>query len=520
MTDYQAIFQNSPVGLFQSSPTGQYLTVNQALAELYGYDSPTQLHTELTNIGRQLYVDSARGAEFAHACAQTGSVRNFESQVFRRDGSIIWIAESAHRVYNEAGQLAYYEGVVQDITAQKALSQASQQRSERLQTAAEVARAASSILDTPSLIERSVNLIKEQFDYYYVGMFLVEAEWAVLKAGTGEAGQRQLDRGHRLKLGGGSMIGWSVEHRQAKIALDVGAEAVHFKNPDLPHTRSEMALPLMSRDEVMGALTIQSVQAQAFSDEDIMLLQTMADQLANAIKNAQLFEHAALAQQNAEARLAESEALQQLSRSLAATLDLTEIGTIFGQGCLNQLKQAHILVALLDPPNLPQAISGVGVSAEQLTQWQTSLTSQPARSLALARMMKTGQPAELDSPMASLTGSDYSAWPEPVAQARLLPISLRQQLIGLIEFGFPSAQPPWPKSLHWLLQAFIDQLALALDNAKRYQASQRARYRADLLKKITTRVRAETNVEPILQTAVAEISQALGGQAAFITLKE
>ena len=167
-----------------------------------------------------------------------------------------------------------------------------QYRTSLLQTAAEVSRAASSILEVDDLIETSVNLIRDQFDFYYVGLFMIDdaGEWAVLRAGTGEAGKIQIENGHRLQIGGESMIGWSVANRQARIALDVGEEAVHFQNPYLPDTHSEMALPLISRDDVIGALTVQSVERSAFSNEDITLLQTMADQLANAIANARLYE--------------------------------------------------------------------------------------------------------------------------------------------------------------------------------------------------------------------------------------
>ena len=167
-----------------------------------------------------------------------------------------------------------------------------QYRTNLLQTAAEVSRAASSILDIHELIETSVNVIRDQFDFYYVGLFLVDEakEWAVLRAGTGEAGRLQVDKGHRLKIGAESMIGWSIANRQARIALDVGEDAVHFQNPYLPDTHSEMALPLINRDEVIGALTVQSVVRGAFSDEDITVLQTMTDQLANAIGNATLYE--------------------------------------------------------------------------------------------------------------------------------------------------------------------------------------------------------------------------------------
>jgi signal transduction histidine kinase len=93
---------------------------------------------------------------------------------------------------------------------------------------------------------------------------------------------------HKLKVGGLSMVGTAIRQRKARIALDVGEEPVHFKNPHLPHTRSEMALPLIAGNEVIGALTVQSVEEAAFSDDDATALQAMANQLAVAINNARL----------------------------------------------------------------------------------------------------------------------------------------------------------------------------------------------------------------------------------------
>jgi putative methionine-R-sulfoxide reductase with GAF domain len=152
------------------------------------------------------------------------------------------------------------------------------QHATQLQTAAEVSRAASSLLEAEELIHQTVNLIRNGFDYYYVGLFLLgaSADWAMLRAGTGHAGHEMLAQGHKLKIGGDSMIGWCTAHGQARIALDVGEEAIRFDNPLLPETRSEMALPLISRGRIIGALTVQSVKPQAFSDEDVAVLQTMA----------------------------------------------------------------------------------------------------------------------------------------------------------------------------------------------------------------------------------------------------
>jgi PAS domain S-box-containing protein len=129
----------------------------------------------------------------------------------------------------------------------------------------------------------------------------------VLQAGTGEAGRQMVAQVHKLEVGGESMIGWCIANKQARIALDVGEEAVRFENPLLPETRSEVALPLVSRGEAIGALTIQSAEEAAFSEEDIAVLQTMADQLANAIANARLYEQA---RQEIAERKASEEALR------------------------------------------------------------------------------------------------------------------------------------------------------------------------------------------------------------------
>jgi len=181
-----------------------------------------------------------------------------------------------------------------------------------IQIAAETARTVSSILDPKELIQQVVDLLRQRFDLYYVGLFLVQEDgritdvprkWAVLRAGTGEAGQTLVKQRHRLEVGGRSMIGQCVASGEARIALDIGEEAARFSNPLLPETRSELALPLISRGETIGALTIQSSKKDAFAQEDIATFQTMASQLANAIENARLFRQAEEALDEVKAEL-------------------------------------------------------------------------------------------------------------------------------------------------------------------------------------------------------------------------
>ena len=163
-----------------------------------------------------------------------------------------------------------------------------ERRAALLRAASEVGKRVTSILDLDELLPKAVDIICDAYDFYYAGVFLIDetGQWAVLRAGYGGAGKAMIAAGHKLAVGGHSMIGAATGRREARIALDVGAERVHFRNPYLPDTRSEMALSLVVGDEVLGAVTVQSAEERAFSDEDILTLQTMADLLAVAIHNA------------------------------------------------------------------------------------------------------------------------------------------------------------------------------------------------------------------------------------------
>jgi PAS domain S-box-containing protein len=148
-----------------------------------------------------------------------------------------------------------------------------------------------------------------------VGLFLVESDpqWAILRAGTGDSGQKMLAMGHQLEVAVSSMVGWSILNRKARIALDVGEDAVRFSNPLLPDTRSELALPLVSRGEVVGALTIQSNKPDTFSPENMVSFETMADLLANAFLNARFYDQL---QEELEERKRAEDKIRQLNVEL------------------------------------------------------------------------------------------------------------------------------------------------------------------------------------------------------------
>ena len=174
----------------------------------------------------------------------------------------------------------------------RSLERRVQERTKQIRTASEVARDAVAIRDVESLLEQTVHLISSRFGYYHAGVFLVDAdrEYAVLRAASSEGGKRMIARGHKLPVGKVGIVGYVTGTGNPRIALDVGGDQVHFANPDLPETRSELALPLWSGDQIIGALDVQSKEPNAFEEEDVIVLQTMADQLAVAIENARLIE--------------------------------------------------------------------------------------------------------------------------------------------------------------------------------------------------------------------------------------
>lgn len=160
----------------------------------------------------------------------------------------------------------------------------------KIQVAAEIARDASSARDLDSLLNQAVNLIVSRFGFYHAGIFLLDEnhEYAALHAASGPSSQEMIESGHKLKVGEVGIVGNVAGSGKARIALDVGEDAVHFQNPLLPSTHSEITLPMKVGDQVLGVLDVQSEFAAAFKDDDIYVLQILSDLLAVGIHNARL----------------------------------------------------------------------------------------------------------------------------------------------------------------------------------------------------------------------------------------
>jgi signal transduction histidine kinase/DNA-binding response OmpR family regulator/methyl-accepting chemotaxis protein len=200
------------------------------------------------------------------------------------------LEEQVQQRTREAEQRAQQASRLSNIAQNRA--QELERRALQAQTAVEISNFASGTLDQAVLLQHSVNLIRERFGMYYVGLFLLDdtGQFACLRSGTGEAAEHLLANHHKLPIDNTSLTGWTIKNRQSKIVADVAKEPLHYHNPLLPGTRSEAVLPLVSRGEVIGSLTVQSDRVDAFQEQEVAVLQTMTAQLANAITNARLYQ--------------------------------------------------------------------------------------------------------------------------------------------------------------------------------------------------------------------------------------
>ncbi len=339
-------------------------------------------------------------------------------------------------------------------------------RTRDLQAAAEVARATTSVLDMDELLPGLVELVRERFGLYYVGLFLVEEEGdsAVLRAGTGEAGRQMLAQGHRLEVGGDSMIGQCLATSQARVALDVGEEAVRFDNPLLPETRSEMALPLRSRERSIGAMTVQSVEGTAFDEADVSVMQTLADQVAVAIDNARLFT-------NAQIALQEMEAVQ--SRYL---------GQAWAEYATSKVASGY-----------EQTDAGmVSFGGEVLPEVRRAMTEQ--RSV--------------------VWNDDGSV----ELSALVVPIVVRGQPIGALGIRGDGGSRQWAEGDIDLIEAVAERIALAAENLRLLDETQRYAAREQASSHIVDRMRRAVDMETLMQTTIQEMAAALGASSAFVQL--
>lgn len=330
-------------------------------------------------------------------------------------------------------------------------TRSAERRAAQFEAIARVTRAISSIHNTSELLPNIASLISEYFGFYHVGIFLNDEDnrLAILSASNSEGGQRMLARSHSLVIGEQGIVGYVASTGKTRIARKVGEDAVFFDNPDLPETKSEMALPLRSAGKVVGVLDVQSRKEDAFSPEDISVLAVLADQVSLAIDSARLFD--------------------------STRRSLSEAETIYRQ----YLRQAW--------DRLPRE--------RQLAGFRYS----PAGAKPLER------PLDAWEDSSQIGGKDnYSS----EAQF-MVPIKLRGETIGNLIVRAPSNKK-WSQDQIDLITAVAERVALSAENARLFDETSRRAERERMVTDITSKIRSTNDPQEMIRIALAELRNALG----------
>jgi GAF domain-containing protein len=339
-------------------------------------------------------------------------------------------------------------------------------RTEQLRASAEVGQAAAATLDPAQLLRRVANLITDRFDFYYAAVFMLNdtGTAAVLREATGEAGRILKERAHQLELDKPSMVSYAIAQRKARIALDVGADSVRFANPLLPDTRSEIALPLIAGNRVLGALDVQSTKEAAFDEASAVTLQAMADQIAVALNNAEQFKQT-------ELQAKRQSDINQFSRGLFAAATTADLYRVLATTLPNIIPHDYLSLTLAQGATLreyraqvggEQAVTEGAVYAPQTTLCGRAFTTrQPAVSHNLAAEGKLDDAVQL-------TKLGYQS-------ALSLPLNLGDRILGTLNFASRRAGAFSLERTGWFEQ-LAGQIGVALET-QRLAEAQRASLR-------------------------------------------
>lgn len=359
--------------------------------------------------------------------------------------------------------LAGLEQRVADRTSELTIANRQiEQRAVQLETIARVAHTIGSTQDLDALLPQIANAISKQFGFYHIGIFLLDPrkEYAVLSAANSDGGKQMLANNHRLKVGETGIVGYVTGSGKPRVALDTGADAVFFDNPLLPETHSEIALPLLAGREVIGALDVQSTEANAFGEQDINILSILADQVSIAIQNARQYEETQKA-------LAESESL---SRQLVRA------------GWQEFSKGRKLL--------------GIRHSGARAT---------------LLYAKKNGKE---DSVL-----KEDESMPKPRGSFISIPIKLRGETIGTVDVRAPGNRR-WDQDEMDIVTAIIDRAALALENARFLEESQKRVAKERTIGDISAKISARSTIEELIKTAAFELSRSIPGAEVAIHFKQ
>ncbi|MBN2148067.1 MAG: GAF domain-containing protein, partial [Anaerolineales bacterium] len=354
------------------------------------------------------------------------------------------------------------------------LLEETRRRAGQLETAAEIARDTSGTLALDTLLNRSVNLIRERYGYYHASIFLIEEAnaVAVVRASTGEAGEEMKRQAHRLAVGSQSVIGAVTGSGNPLVINDVSQSPIHRPNPLLPETQAELAIPLKTGRRIIGALDVQAARVDAFTQDDVAVLQTLADQLAVAVDNARSYELAQQAIDETRRRVQELSLLFNLGRSLAsASMEIHDIAETVTRFYIEVLDVPEASLSIIDSETTELEIvadfkrteDGQGIEPAEVKDASFALAEYPST----AKVVQTMQPLVIQA-------SDVNADPMELAYMRehgvqtmvIIPLGAKGEAFGIVELEIFEKERAFSQEQLTLAMTLATTAATAIENAR------------------------------------------------------
>ena len=377
-------------------------------------------------------------------------------------------------------------------------------RALQLQTAAEIARHISGSLDLSELLAEAVTLIRERFDFYHAAVFLIDTsgESAMIREATGEAGAQMKRLGHKLKVGSKSIVGYVVSSGEPLVVNDTDRDPTYYPNPLLPDTRSETAIPLKVGLRILGALDVQSKIPYSFTEEDVNVLRILADQLAIAVINSELFAET-------QEHLSQHRLLHHVTTAAASGTTLDEALNGAAQGLQVTLGGDRVAIMLANREKQTLEVRAVAGYSEEVKQIKVLFGEGITGWVALHR-----QPQRIDD---VTKDTRYIQAGANIRSEMAIPMIYHGELLGVL--NVESDQPAaYSENDEELLGTLGGSLAAIIANARLLEQIRHQVDRERLLYEVTSKIRRSTDVKTIMATTASELSKALGARRAQISI--
>jgi GAF domain-containing protein len=388
-----------------------------------------------------------------------------------------------------AGQVA---GAIQNVR----LLEDSQRRAVQLETAAEIARDISGSLNLDELLIKAVNFIRERFDFYHAAIFLhdLPQEFAVIREATGEAGAQMKRAGYKIGIGSKSIVGYVTGRGEQLIVNDTMKDATYFANPFLPETRAEAAIPLKVGERILGALDVQSTQAYTFTDDNLRSLQILADQLAIAVVNTELFAET-------QEHLSQHRLLHHITTTVASGTTLEEALDSAVNGLQVTLGGDRVIIFLVDRERKKLEVKASVGYAEDVSKAEVLLGSGITGWVAQSRKPLRVKDVREDPRYVEISTNTRSEL--------AIPLIYRNELLGVLNVESEQIDA-YTENDEEMLGTLGGSLAAIIANARLLEQIRLQAERERLVNEVTSKIRRSTDIQSILTTTASELTRITG----------